>query len=61
MDPVKFPFALLGFLGFVAIMPAWVHFSGQYVSGLPDYQSFILQLMMPVMVLLFVVSWIQPR
>lgn len=61
MNPTKFPFALLGFLGFVAIMPAWVYFTNQYVAGLPDYEAFILQLMMPAFVLLFVVSWIQPR
>ncbi|QLD84613.1 hypothetical protein HWV23_02435 [Natronomonas halophila] len=61
MNPFDFPFALLGFFGLVAVMPAWMFFITSYapMENLPTEAQFLAQLVLPATVALFVVSWLQ--
>lgn len=60
MDVWDFPFALLGFLGFVAFMPAWMFFVYRYEPAVLTAEShFLAQLVLPAAVILFIVGWVQ--
>lgn len=60
MDPTRIWFALVGLLGFVAIWPVWNFFIGAYAAPLPDYEYFLVNLVPPAAVALFIASWVQP-
>lgn len=53
-------FAIVAFLGFVAIWPVWSYFSGAYTGAMPDYLRFLVGLVPPATVALFLASWAQP-
>lgn len=63
MNPFKFPFALMGFLGFVLVVPAWIWFIQEYgpAAQLTTEGQFLATLILPGTVILFLVSWLQPR
>lgn len=61
MNPYNIMFALLTFLGFVAIMPGLMYFVGLRAGSMPDYTLVMINLVPPAMASLFVVSWLQPR
>lgn len=58
MSPFRFPFAILGFLGLVMVVPAWLHFTGEYASGLGVAGEFLTGLLLPATAVLFVASWV---
>lgn len=58
---MQFPFALFAFLGFVAILPVWTHFLDVYGAGLTTEAQFIAGMILPMMLLLYLASWLQPR
>jgi len=60
MNPFNFPFALIGFLGFVLVVPLMSHFIGVYAPGLPAESRFLASLVPPAFVSLFLVSWLAP-
>lgn len=55
----ELPLALLGFLAIVAVVPAWVHYSGSFDPASGGH-GLLASLMLPAVVLLFAVSWISP-
>lgn len=61
MNPFDFPFALIGFLGFVMLMPAWIWFTTQHpsVSDLQIEAQFLVALVLPATLALFLASWLQ--
>lgn len=63
MNAFKMPFALLGFFGLVAVVPAWVWFVHSYpsVSSFSVEEKFLLDLMLPALIALYLASWLQPR
>lgn len=61
MDPFRVPFALLAFLAIVAVIPAWMHFVSAYAGNLSIEGRFLVQFLLPVLSLLTLASWLQPR
>lgn len=63
MNPFKFPFALVGFLAFVMVLPPWMWFLNNYpsVSQLSTEARFLANLILPALLALFVAGWVQPR
>ena len=61
MDVFEFPFALLAFLGFVAVVPPWMWFISQYpsVSNLSLPSTFLVNLVLPATILLGIASWLE--
>lgn len=62
MNVFDFPFALFAFLGFVAVVPAWVWFVTQH-SGAAALQleaQFLVALALPATAGLFLAGWLQP-
>jgi hypothetical protein len=61
MDVFEFPFALLAFLGFVLVTPAWMYFVSQYpsVSQLSLPSQFLVNMVLPVTASLFLASWLE--
>jgi hypothetical protein len=61
MNPFDFPFALLAFFGFVAIMPVWMYFVSSYPAfeSMPVEARFVAQLVLPATVGLTIASWLQ--
>jgi len=58
MNAEQLPIALIAFMAFVALMPAWMHFSGEYTASMPAAASWIARFTMPAAALLFVGSWL---
>ena len=60
MNVFEFPFALLAFLGLVAVTPLWMHFisTSTYTAGLPTETTFLLQFTLPAFGLLFIAGWV---
>lgn len=58
MTPERLPIALLAFIAMVALMPAWMWFSGQYASQLPTESSWLVRFSFPAISMLFAVSWL---
>jgi hypothetical protein len=56
----KLPFALLTFLGFVAMVPIWMWFVNSHPNGssLPIEAQFLAGLVLPATVALFTASWL---
>jgi len=59
MNIDTFPFALLMFLAFVAIVPAWMHFTTVRAQGLPLELVFLLGLTLPAVAFIALASWFQ--
>ena len=61
MDVFDLPFAMLAFLAFVWVVPAWVWFTGQHSgwSSLGMESQFLAGLILPATAALAVTSWIQ--
>lgn len=60
MNPFEFPVAIVGFAAFVMLMPAWMWFISNYASNLRGDAQFLATMVLPALIVLFVVSWIQP-
>lgn len=62
MSPFRVPFALLGFLGIVAVVPVWMWFltSHPAASALTVQDQFLATMVLPVLAALFIASWIEP-
>ena len=58
MTPLRFPFALLGLFGFVMVLPPWNWFVDAYATGLPLHVEFLVRLLLPATLTLFVTSWL---
>lgn len=58
MNPYRLPIAIFGFVGLVALMPAWMWFSAEYTASLPTQTAFLAQLVLPAVILLFIGSWL---
>ena len=61
MSPYNIMFALLTFLGLVAVTPAFMYFVGLRASSMPDYTLVLVNLVLPAMTALYLTSWLQPR
>ena len=61
MDLFDVPFAILAFLGLVAVAPIWFWFVGNYpsVSQMSAESQFLVNIMFPALVLLFLASWME--
>lgn len=61
MDVLDAPLALMAFLGFVAVAPAWFWMVTQHPSlgGLDPSSQFLLSMLFPATVLLYLTSWLQ--
>jgi hypothetical protein len=62
MNPYEFPFALLTFLAFVAVIPAWMWFVTSYgtVQEMSLAAQFLIGLTLPATVGFALVSWVAP-
>jgi len=52
-------FGLLMFMGFVAVVPAWMHFTTSRPTGLPTEAEFLLGLTLPAISAIALGSWLQ--
>lgn len=59
MNAFNIMFALLAFLGFVAIMPGLMHFVGLNAAEMPDYTLVLVNLVPPALASMFLASWLQ--
>ena len=61
MNPYLFPLALLAFLAFVAVVPAWMWFLNDFSHAeyLTSEERFIAALVLPATVAVFLASWIR--
>lgn len=60
MDSRKLPIAFVVFLAFVAVVPVWTYFTGEY-SNLRPEDSWLASLVLPAAVFLFITSWVKPE
>jgi len=60
VDSKKFPFVILAFLAFVAVVPAWTYFTNDYTTLRPE-DSWLASLVLPTAAALFIVSWVKPE
>lgn len=60
MDSKKFPFVILAFLAFVAVVPAWTYFTNDYTTLRPE-DGWLASLVLPAAAALFIVSWVKPE
>jgi len=62
VKPVDVIFALLGFMAFVAVVPAWMWFTTQHsgIASMSTEARFLVQAALPFSVLLFLGGWFQP-
>lgn len=61
MSPYRILFALLGFLGFVGVIPIWMHFtSPTYVGSLPVEVQFLSGMALPAFIAMYLASWLDP-
>lgn len=62
MNAFEFPFALLAFLGFVMVVPAWMYFTFQHpaLDSLSIEAQFIAQMVPPATVAIALASWLEP-
>lgn len=60
MNPYKFPLALLAFMGFVLVMPGWQFFLRTRTPEMTVEAAFLISLVLPILVALFIASWLQP-
>lgn len=61
MNAWKFPLALIGFMGFVAVIPVWNWVLDNQATVLHTEERFLIGLVLPFLALLFLASWLQPR
>lgn len=61
MNVFELPFALLAFLGFVALVPAWMWFLATYppAQNLSIESQFLANLVLPATLVLFISSWLE--
>lgn len=61
MNAYQIGFALVAFLGLVATIPVFMHFTApSQTAGLPVEVRFLAGMMPPAFALLLLVSWIDP-
>lgn len=60
MRSYMLPIAIVTFLGFVAIAPAWVYFTGDYQS-LPTEDYMFMNMVLPAIIFMYIASWIKPE
>jgi len=60
MNVFRWPFALIAFLGFVAVVPVWMWFvsSHPHMDQVTTETSFLIQLVLPATVALFLAGWL---
>lgn len=58
MTPERLPIALIAFIAFVALLPAWTWFLGEYTTGLPAETAWLARFSLPAVALLFVGGWL---
>lgn len=61
MNPLKAPFAFLGFLALMAVLPPWMWFIQNRTASMPVEVRVLMALALPACGLLFLVGWLQPR
>lgn len=59
MNAFQLPFAIMAFLGFVLVVPAWGWFVGSHTAPLSMEASFLATLILPATVAITVASWLQ--
>jgi len=61
MDIFDAPLAILGFLGLVAVAPAWFWMTQNHsaISTLGPASQFMLNMLFPAIVLIYLASWIE--
>lgn len=59
MNPDRFWFAVLALVGFVIVVPGWLHFAGPRSAGLPGETQFLIAFMLPLALLLTLASWVE--
>jgi len=61
MDVFELPFALLTFLGFVMVLPAWIWFLDSYPPSqqLSLPATFLAGVVLPATILLSIASWLE--
>jgi hypothetical protein len=59
-SPYATPLALIGLIGFVAFIPAWLWFLQDRSAGLPLEVQVLAGMALPALAILFLVSWLQP-
>ncbi len=57
----EYPFALLGVLLVAALAPPWIWFVNEHLAALDGPTKFLAQLVLPAILLLFLVSWVDPN
>lgn len=61
MNPYRFPLALFAFLGIAMVVQPWMWFLDEFPTTLTTEASFLATMVLPATILLFLVSWLQPR
>lgn len=57
MDVFRLPFALIAFLGFVMVLPAWMYFTSGSVGSMSAESEFIAAMVLPATAALYIASW----
>jgi len=60
MNPLRFWFGLFALFGVAIVAPAWMHYAGPGLTGVPPVVEWLVALMLPVLVMLVIASWVQP-
>lgn len=58
VTPERLPLAIVAFIGFVAIVPVWMHFVSVFTADMPTESAWIARFSLPAVALLFAGSWL---
>lgn len=61
MNPIELWPAVFAVLGFVVVVPAWLHFSGPMLSDVPITTRWLVRALLPMALLLTIGSWVGRR
>lgn len=61
MNPYRVGFFLVAFFGLAWVFPAWHYFVPAYAPDQPMEIQFLASIVLPALIILFAISWIQPR
>jgi len=59
MSPFQLWFGIFALLAIVMTAPAWVYFSGPFLSGLPTVVQWLASALLPLTILLVIGSWLE--
>jgi len=59
MNPIRFWLSIFTVLAWVLVLPGWVYFVGDGLTGVPTVVKWLVAILLPMALLLTIGSWVQ--